>query len=116
MPSLNFPAARKLSSVLEVLEMFGWQQTAQVGAERYGPCPVHKSTHARSDCFATNGLKWFCHKCKAHGDALDLYAALRGLPLFEATVELLRKLGRPIPWLPRQGARFRRPRDGGEER
>ena len=40
-----------------------------------------------------------CFKCGSSGNQLDLYAAVTGLGVFEATVALCEQLHREIPWI-----------------
>ncbi len=40
-----------------------------------------------------------CFKCGSSGNQLDLYAAVTGLGVFEATVALCEQLHREIPWM-----------------
>lgn len=55
---------------------------AQKGNRYWACCPLH-GEKTPSLCFFPDG-KWHCFGCGKHGDAADLYAALRGVPLGEA--------------------------------
>jgi hypothetical protein len=101
MPGIDFKAIRRLVSIREVLDLIGWVPVNDRKMERRGPCPVHRSASPRSRSFAASPLGWYCHKCCARGDALDLYAQVRGLNVYPAALELCRRLGRAVPWLPR---------------
>jgi hypothetical protein len=55
-----------------------------------GGCPFHqsRSPHSRSLAVNVHLRKFFCHRCRAHGDLVDLYAHLMGLTLHHAAVQL----------------------------
>ena len=73
-------ATTTLSSV-EVAQSCGLY-LRQKGSRFWACCPFHDEKTA-SMCFFPDG-KWHCFGCGKHGDAADLYAALRGVPLGEA--------------------------------
>ena len=72
------------------------------GRQVRGPCPVHGSQSPRSRSFAAHLERhcWHCFRCGAHGNALDLWAAVTKRPLYEAALDLCRRLHLDIPWLP----------------
>jgi hypothetical protein len=47
---------------------------------------------------------YHCFRCGACGNALDLWAALTRQRWYDAVLDLCRRLGRPVPWLPRKPA------------
>jgi hypothetical protein len=49
-------------------------------------CPLHKDTNPSFTIFPDG--HWRCFGCGAHGDALDLYAALHNVPLADAVAAL----------------------------
>ncbi|HEX7448513.1 MAG TPA: CHC2 zinc finger domain-containing protein [Pirellulales bacterium] len=70
---------------------------------RHGPCPVHGSTSPGSRTFSVNldTGRYYCHKCQSHGHALELWAAVHKLAIYEAALELCRAVGRDVPWINR---------------
>jgi DNA primase len=80
----------------------GWQPRTRRGEQWRGRCPLHGSTSPTSRCFAVHLGKgvFHCFRCGAGGNALDLYAAATRQPLYPAAVELCRRLGQAVPWLP----------------
>lgn len=52
------------------------------GSRQWACCPIHNEK-TPSMCFFPDG-KFHCFGCGAHGDAVDLYAALHGVSLGEA--------------------------------
>lgn len=93
---VDFAAVRERVSIADVLELIGWQPNKTHGTQLRGPCPLHRSG-AESVIFAVNLKRnaWYCHskKCKTGGNQLDLYAAVTGASLYQATKELCEKLG-----------------------
>lgn len=49
-------------------------------------CPLHRDTNPSLRIYSDD--RWFCFGCRAHGDAIDLYAALHGLTNREAIATL----------------------------
>ena len=109
MPAIDFRAVRWLLPPSRVLEMLGWSAVRRSGDELRGPCPLHRSQSPRSRSFAANLRKgvFRCFACGASGNLLDLYAAARGLSVYEAALELCERLELEVPWLqrPRQPVR-----------
>jgi DNA primase len=100
MPGIDFTLLRGQLSLTQVLELVNFTPTTRQGPEWRGPCPVHGSRRPSSRSFAANVQKncWRCFVCDAAGNALDLYAATRHLPLFEAALEVCARLQLPVPW------------------
>jgi DNA primase len=67
------------------------------GLQLRGPCPVHGQAGAKEQTFSVHlgkGLfQCFQAECGAHGNALDLWAAVQGLPLYEAALHLADTFG-----------------------
>lgn len=105
MPGIDFRQARAGVSLAEVLTLAGFAPSERRGAQMRGPCPVHGSHAARSRSFAAHLGKhvWHCFRCKAGGNALDLWQALTKLPLHAAVIDLYARLGRDVPWRARPG-------------
>jgi transposase len=71
------------------------------GAQRRGPCPLHRGD-ARGRTFSVNldanVFQCFDKQCGQKGDVIDLWAAVHGLPLRAAALDLVRTFGlEPAP-------------------
>ena len=99
MPGIDFARLRAEITMEQVLDRLGFQPVARSGDQLRGPCPVHGSSSSRSRTFSVNvrHRRYYCHKCRSHGNQLELWAAVRDLPLYEAAVDLCRALGHPVP-------------------
>lgn len=102
MPLLDFRQARADSCLADVLALLGWAARTRAGVQVRGPCPVHGSQSPRRRSFAAHLGKscWQCFRCGAAGNALDLWAQATRQELYPAVLDLYRRLGRPVPWLP----------------
>ena len=91
---IDFEQVRREASIEQVLRLVGYKPLTVSGAQWRGPCPVHKSTNARSRSFSVSLERnaFQCFGCGAQGNQLDLAAALFGLSVYEAAVELCRQL------------------------
>lgn len=71
------------------------KKLAATANHRAGPCPVHGSTSPNSRSFSVNldAGRYFCHKCRSHGNALELWAAVHKLRVYDAALDLCRALG-----------------------
>ena len=69
------------------------------GPQRRGPCPLHSHPAAADRTFSVNlkknMFKCFHSECAVQGNALDLWAAVHRLPLYEAALHLAETLGLP---------------------
>ena len=103
MPGVDFNLLRTEITMQQVLDQLGFEQTSGTGDQLHGPCPVHRSTSAGSRSFSVNLAtgRYDCHKCSSHGNQLELWSAVRGLPLYEAALDLCQTLGREVPWIKR---------------
>lgn len=101
MPGVDFQVLRTEITMTEVLNQLGFEPTRRSGSQLRGPCPVHGSMSARSRTFSVNleTGRYYCHKCRSHGNRLELWAAVHQLPMYEAAVDLCRALGREVPWI-----------------
>jgi len=104
-PGVDFSAVRKNVTMEQVLERLHWMDHLRGGAQRRGPCPVHDRDGGpeRSRAFSVNlprgVFRCFHPQCQAQGNALDLWAAVHGLPIREAALHLQLMLppGNPKP-------------------
>jgi DNA primase len=106
MPGIDYREARARLPLAEVLDLLGFVPRRRGGDQLRGPCPVHRSRSPASRSFAAHLGKgvWHCFGCGAGGNALDLWAAVTRQGVQAAVLDLCRRLGRDVPWLP-QGAR-----------
>ena len=101
MPAIDYRAARASIRLAEVLQLLAYQPHWRRDDVCRGPCPLHRSSSATSRVFAVHLGKnvYHCFRCGAGGNALDLWVAATGQPLYAAVLELCQRLGRPVPWL-----------------
>jgi DNA primase len=111
MPGIDYRQVRSMVSMTEVLSLLGFAAARSAGNQLRGPCPRHDSVAAKSRVFSVNLAKntFPCFKCKAAGNHLDLWAAATKQALYDASVELCKRLNRPIPWIGPQQRRGTRP-------
>jgi hypothetical protein len=97
-PHVDFAWVRQQVSMEQVLERLGvLGQLRGRGQQRRGPCPIHGGGADPAPTFSVHlGKKAFqCFQadCGAHGNVLDLWAAVRHLSLYEAAVDLVETFG-----------------------
>ncbi len=90
MAGIDYPALRRVLRLGQVLELLGFVPSSRAGAQVRGRS---FAAHLERHC-------WQCFRCGARGNALDLWPAATGLPLYEAAVDLCGRLNLPIPRLP----------------
>jgi len=115
MPGIDYRRARAELRLADVLRLIDYRPRRRQGQQWRGPCPLHGSRSANSRVFAADlGKNLFhCFRCGQGGNALDLWAALRRLPLHAAVLALCDRLHHEIPWLdnaqpPRRHGEWRR--------
>ncbi len=103
MPGIDFNRLRREITMERVLEQLNFQPTSRSGNQLHGPCPVHGSASAGSRSLSVNldSGRYYCHKCRSHGNQLELWAAVNRLPLYQAARDLCQVLGHDIPWIER---------------
>src|SRR3974390_2272958 len=101
MPAIDLAVLRSEISIEQVLTLLGFVPSRRYGRWLRGPCPVHQSGHPQSRDFwadlATD--RYRCFKCHSAGRQLDLWAAVRRLPIHAAAEDLCRHLGMIVPRL-----------------
>jgi DNA primase len=87
----------------QVLDLLRFEPAHRSGEQWYGRCPLHASASARGRSFSVNVAvgRYFCHRCRSHGNPLELWAAATKLPLHQAAIDLCHRLGRDVPWIRR---------------
>ena len=101
-PQIRFAELRRQVRMEDVLEHLGHMGRLHgTGPQRGGPCPVHEPDQTGGRHFSVNldkhVFQCFHPACRAHGNVLDLWAAVKNLPLREAALDLAATLGRPSP-------------------
>jgi hypothetical protein len=101
MSGIDFRALCGQLRLEQVLELVGFEPAVRRGPCLRGGCPVHGSGR-RSRSFAAHlGWRcWHCFGCGAHGNALDLWLAVRRLPPYAGALALCDRLGLQVPLLP----------------
>jgi transposase len=99
-PRVDFAFLRQQVSLEQVLAHLGLlEQLRGHGPQRRGPCPVHSHPGDRERTFSVhlgkNAFRCFQADCGAQGNALDLWAAIHRLPLYDAALHLAETLGLP---------------------
>jgi transposase len=92
-PRVDFAFLRQQVSMEQVLRHLGlFDQLRGRGLQRRGPCPIHGQPNDRQPTFSAHLGKHlfqcFHADCRAQGNALDLWAAIHKLPLYEAALQL----------------------------
>ena len=62
-----------------------------------GPCPVHKGDNPESFAVYPAEQRFYCYRCHAAGDVVDLARAVEGGPLWEAVVSLADRYNVELP-------------------
>jgi DNA primase len=99
MPSIDYQALRQTVTIQQVLELLEFSPSSSAGDEFRGPCPIHrsKSPDSRSFCAKLTRNAFQCFSCGAKGNQLDLWRQATSLPLYEAAIDLCKKLQIDIP-------------------
>ena len=103
MPGVDFRLLRERIAMQDVLQLLQFEPTFRRGDQWRGPCPVHGSRNPRSRSFSVNVRlgRYHCFGCGSRGHALELWAAVHGVSLYAAAVELCQLLGLETPWVTR---------------
>ncbi len=90
--SIDYAYLRQQVTMEEVLRRIGHFECLRGETQLNGPCPLHGPARERSTSFSVNLKKnvFNCRnpQCHAKGNVLDFWATHRGLPLYEAAVDL----------------------------
>ena len=103
MPGVDFQRLRTDITMQQVLDLLGFEAVHCTGDQWSGPCPLCPSTSRRNRCFSVHVTRgrYYCHRCKSHGNQLELWAAATHRPLYQAALDLCRQLGCDVPWIRR---------------
>ena len=97
--SIDFRLLREQIQIEDLLRWMSWNPAERHGHQLRGPCPFcrlatdgRESTGARSHsrCFSVNARRniFRCFRCRRSGNALELWAAYRGLNIYQAAREI----------------------------
>jgi DNA primase len=92
-PKVDLAFLREQVTIEQVLQHLGLlPQLRGRGQQRRGPCPVHSQPTDAEPTFSVhlgkNVFQCFHADCALKGNALDLWAAVHRLPLYEAALHL----------------------------
>ena len=92
-PGVDYAFLRQQITLEQVLRHLGlFDQLHGRGQQRRGPCPVHARATDRKRTFSAhlgkNVFQCFHADRAAHGNVLDLWAAIHRLPLYDAALHL----------------------------
>lgn len=101
MPGIDYHQLRQQIKMREVLDLIGFQATWRHGPQVRGPCPIPgcRSTSPRPFSVHLDRQAYRCFACGGQGNALDLWAAIHGLPLYRAALQLCHALHLDPAWL-----------------
>jgi DNA primase len=90
MPGIDYRELRRQITMRKVLDLIGFQPTCRRGPQLRGPCPIPGCRSASDRPFSVHLARqvYQCFACGSHGNALDLWAAVRGLSTYEAALDL----------------------------
>jgi hypothetical protein len=99
---VDFGHLKQQLSLARVLDQLGLSARLRGhGPQRRGPCPLHRGD-ARGRTFSvnldSNVFQCFDKRCGQKGDVIDLWAAVQGLSLRDAALDLVHTFGlEPAP-------------------
>ncbi|MGH8322817.1 MAG: transposase [Steroidobacteraceae bacterium] len=95
--AVDFAHVKEQLSLAQVLDQLGLSARRRgSGPQRRGACPLHRGDgrgHTFSVNLDANVFQCFAKDCGQKGDVIDLWAALHGLSLREAALDLVRTFG-----------------------
>jgi DNA primase len=102
MSGVDYRQLRQQVSMTRVLGLIGFRATQRHGPQLRGRCPI-----CHSPCTFSAHLSrqiYHCFACRSHGNALDLWAAVRGQSLYQAAIDLCHTIGLVMPASPAPSA------------
>ena len=111
MSGIDYRQLRRQVSMDRVLELIGFQPAWQQGSQLRGPCPIPGCCSTQSRTFSVHRTReiYRCFACGSHGNPLDLWAATRDLPLYQAAVNFCHVANIALPRLPSGSRSHARP-------
>ncbi len=103
MPGVHYKTVQSRVPMAKVLGLLGFATSGVTGDQLRGPCPVHRSQSLRSRSFSVHLARDVCHcfKCGFAGNQIQLWAALKGMTVYAAAVDLCQQAGVEVPWIER---------------
>src|SRR5262249_3313874 len=100
-PAIRFPALPAALTDPPLPAPLGFVPRSDHAGQHSGACPLHGSPHGTARCFSVNthAPTFHCFKCGRSGNALDLWAAAKGLSIYDAAIDLCQRLQLPLPVL-----------------
>jgi DNA primase len=116
-PWVDFKQVKAAVSMEMVLAHYGVNWLRKSGAELRGKCPIHQGDSERAFHVNLNKGAFNCFSCKAHGNVLDLVAAIEQCTVRDAAIKLAKwfqvdstaEVGEPIKKTPRQPSSVQTP-------
>jgi hypothetical protein len=99
---VDFGHLKRQLALIQVLDQLGLASGLRGrGPQRRGPCPIHRGD-GRGRTFSVNldenVFQCFDTRCAKKGDVIDLWAAVKGMSLRAAALDLVRTFGlEPAP-------------------
>ena len=105
MPGVDFERIRAVVTMEAGAEPAGIRARESVGAtmvRKLSPAGLRGRSRRRGS-FSVNVAsgRYCCHRCRSHGNALELWAAATQQSVHQAAIDLCRRLGCEIPWIRR---------------
>jgi putative transposase len=99
--AIDFAAVRAAITIAQVLTLLNFVPRSDHAGQQRGACPLHGSTMGTARCFSvnTNAHTFHCFKCGRSGNALDLWATVNRLSIYDAAIDLCQRLNIPLPIL-----------------
>ena len=103
MAGVHYSEVQSRVPIARVLELAGFVARGVPGDQLRGPSPGHRARSARSRSFSVHLGRGVCHcfKCGFTGNQIQLWAAIKGMTVYEAAVDLCRRAGVEVPWIER---------------
>jgi DNA primase len=99
MPGIDYYRLRQQITMRQVLDLIGFQAAWRRGSQHRGRCPIPGCHSSRSFSVHLGRQCYHCFGCHSHGNSLDLWAAVRRLPLHQAALDLCQHVHLPLPRL-----------------
>ena len=105
--SIDYRQLRARLRIEDVLSWMSWRASGQVGDQLRGSCPLCSATVVNGQATSSpssGGVQrtfsvhtqrnlYRCFRCRSSGNALDLWASYRQMPIYEAAQEIQIRLG-----------------------
>lgn len=101
MPGIDFSELRKRIPLRHVLALLDFHAIRSNKSQLRGRCPFRCSDSARSFVAYLESNRYYCFSCRRSGNPMDLWAAVKQLPHYEAASDLCRRLHIDIPRIDR---------------